>query len=165
MCGLLNEETWRVDQHFVETGWFEDFLWRGLGVGGVDWRWSIFERGFRLFRDGYYKLYFTTLIWLIISVQTEMLYHLLIFTYAFSLFHFMEKILKVLYFINSLFKGAMKLYFMHYLCVVIILFNTGLYKSAFSPDTFGKLFFCLSVLFALCWIWGTLHKHYSICIA
>ena len=79
-----------------------------------------------------------------------MLYHLLIFTYAFSLFHFMEKILKVLYFINSLFKAAMKLYFMHYLCVVIILFNTGLYKSAFSPDTFGKLFFCLSVLFALC---------------
>ena len=25
--------------------------------------------------------------------------------------------------------------------------------------------FCLSVLFALCWIWCTLHKHYNICIA
>ena len=132
-CG--NRVVWRFS---LEGGW-------GLGGGGVDWRWSIFERGFKLFRDGYYKLYFTTLIWLIISVQTEMLYHLLFFTYAFSLFHFMENFWEVFYFINSLFKGAMKLYFMHYLCVVIILFNTGLYKSAFSPDTFGKLF-CLSFL-------------------
>ena len=37
--------------------------------------------------------------------------------------------------------------FTHYSCVVIILFNTGLYKSVFSTYSFGKLFFCLSVLF------------------
>ena len=30
------------------------------------------------------------------------------------------------------FKGATILYFMYYLCVVIILFDTDLYKSAFS---------------------------------
>ena len=43
-------------------------------------------------------------------------------------------------------KGATKFYFTHYACVVIILFNMGLYKSAFSTDSFGKLAFCLSVL-------------------
>ena len=36
------------------------------------------------------------------------------------------------------FKGAMKLYFMYYSRVVIILFSTGLYKSAFSTYSFGK---------------------------
>ena len=35
-------------------------------------------------------------------------------------------------------KGATKLYFMYYSCVVIILFSTGLYKSAFSTCSFGK---------------------------
>ena len=35
--------------------------------------------------------------------------------------------------IKSIIKGATKLYFTHYSCVVIILFNTGSYKSAFSP--------------------------------
>ena len=35
-------------------------------------------------------------------------------------------------------KGATKLYFMHYSCVVIILFSTGLCKSAFSTYSFGK---------------------------
>ena len=45
------------------------------------------------------------------------------------------------------FKGAMKLYFTDYLCVVIILFNTGLYKSAFFTESFGKLVLCLSALF------------------
>ena len=39
------------------------------------------------------------------------------------------------------FKGATKLYFTHYSCVVIILFNMGLYKSVFSMDSFGKLVF------------------------
>ena len=47
----------------------------------------------------------------------------------------------------ELLKGATKLYFTHYLCVIIILFNTGLYKYAFFTDSFGKgfLFF-----FAFC---------------
>ena len=35
-------------------------------------------------------------------------------------------------------KGATKLYFMHYLRVVIILFSMGLYKSAFSTYCFDK---------------------------
>ena len=38
-------------------------------------------------------------------------------------------------------KGATKLYFLHYSCVVIILFNTGLQKSVFSIYSFGKLVF------------------------
>ena len=37
-------------------------------------------------------------------------------------------------------KGATKLHFSHYF-VVIILFNTGLYKSVFSNNSFGKHFF------------------------
>ena len=36
-------------------------------------------------------------------------------------------------------KGAKKLCFTHYSCVVIILFNTGLYKSAVSTYFFAKL--------------------------
>ena len=35
-------------------------------------------------------------------------------------------------------KGAAKLYFMYYSCVVIILFNMGLYKSAFSTYYFVR---------------------------
>ena len=38
-------------------------------------------------------------------------------------------------------KGAMKLYFTQYSCVVITLFNTGLYESVFSTFSFGKLVF------------------------
>ena len=38
-------------------------------------------------------------------------------------------------------KGATKLYFMFYFRVVIILFSTGLYKSAFSTYDFGKTSF------------------------
>ena len=34
--------------------------------------------------------------------------------------------------------GATKLYFRHYACAVIILFNTGLYKSIFSTYSFGN---------------------------
>ena len=48
------------------------------------------------------------------------------------------------------FKGATKLYFTNYACVVIIMFNTSLYKSVFSADAFGKLTFCFSTLLALC---------------
>ena len=33
--------------------------------------------------------------------------------------------------------------------MVIILFNTGLYKSVFSTHSFGKLVFCLSALFVI----------------
>ena len=44
-------------------------------------------------------------------------------------------------------KGATKLYFTHYSCVVIILFSTRLYQSVFSTYSFGKLVFCLSALF------------------
>ena len=44
--------------------------------------------------------------------------------------------------------GAQKLSFMRYLRAVIILFNLGLYKSAFF-DSFGKLVFCLSALFCV----------------
>ena len=43
-------------------------------------------------------------------------------------------------------KGAMKLYFMHHLCVIIIWFNTDLYKSAFPTYYFENLVFCLSAL-------------------
>ena len=38
-----------------------------------------------------------------------------------------------------LIKGATKLYFTHYSCVVIILSNTGLHKSSFSTDSYRKL--------------------------
>ena len=48
---------------------------------------------------------------------------------------------------DTFFKGARKSFFMHYSCVVIILFNTGLHKSVFSTYSFGKLVFCLSALF------------------
>ena len=43
-----------------------------------------------------------------------------------------------------LFNGATKLYFMHYLRVVIILISTGLYKSIFSTYFFGKTRFLYS---------------------
>ena len=46
-----------------------------------------------------------------------------------------------------LLKGATKFYFTHYPCEVIILFNTGLYKSVFSTYSFGKLVFYLSAYF------------------
>ena len=52
---------------------------------------------------------------------------------------------------DTFFKGATKLFFMHYSCVVIILlflfYFTGLHKSVFSNYSFGKLVFCLSALF------------------
>ena len=45
------------------------------------------------------------------------------------------------------FKGATKLYFMNYFCVVIFLLITDLYKSAFSTCSFKKT---LSFLFVFC---------------
>ena len=62
------------------------------------------------------------------------------------------------------FKGATKLYSTHCSCVVTILFNAGLYKSAFSTDSFGKLVACTSVPFALCPIPWNFHKPYNICM-
>ena len=47
--------------------------------------------------------------------------------------------------LNEEIKGATKLYFMYYSCVVIILFSTGLYKSAFSTCFLVKRGFRLSV--------------------
>ena len=44
-------------------------------------------------------------------------------------------------FSNTFFKGATKLHFTDYSRVVIILFSTGLYKSAFSTYSFGKITF------------------------
>ena len=53
---------------------------------------------------------------------------------------------------GSYIKGATKLYFTLYLCVVIISYSTGLPKSAFSTYYFGKLVFRPSVfyLFSVC---------------
>ena len=45
------------------------------------------------------------------------------------------------------FKGARKLSFTHYSFVVFILFNTGLWKSAFSTNSFRKIVFYRSALF------------------
>ena len=40
--------------------------------------------------------------------------------------------------------GTTKFYFMHYLCEVIILFITDLFKSAFSAYSFKRnIFFCV----------------------
>ena len=48
-----------------------------------------------------------------------------------------------------MFKGAPKLYFAHFLCVTIIFYNTGLSKSTFSINYFGKLVFYLCFLAVL----------------
>ena len=57
-----------------------------------------------------------------------------------------------------------EIYFMYHSCVVIILFNTGLYKSAFPIDSLEKLVSCLSAVFALCQIRCNLHKLYNMCM-
>ena len=54
---------------------------------------------------------------------------------------------------RSSFKGTTKLYFTHYSCAVIILFNTGLSKSAFSTYLFRKLVvlsYCTFCVYILC---------------
>ena len=48
-------------------------------------------------------------------------------------------------------KRATKSYFTHYMLVVIILFNTGLYESAISTYSFAKLLF-------LCFIWFSVYS-------
>ena len=44
------------------------------------------------------------------------------------------------------FEGATKSYFTYYSCVVIVLFDTASYRSAFTTVAFRKLVFHLSVL-------------------
>ena len=60
------------------------------------------------------------------------------------------------------------MYFTHYSCVIMIIFNTGLYKSAFSAYSFGKLVFvvCRFLYFlpVLCQIRRDLCKRYNFCI-
>ena len=51
---------------------------------------------------------------------------------------------------TQLIKRATKLYFMHTSCVVIIFFNTELYKFGFSIYPFKKLIFDLSLLSVFC---------------
>ena len=65
---------------------------------------------------------------------------------------------------TACFKGATKLYFTHYSCGVIILYNTGLEKSAFSPYSFGKLVFRLFVFSAYTVFLFYLRKLYKIYI-
>ena len=66
--------------------------------------------------------------------------------------------------------GAKKCYFTHYLCVVIISFNAGSYKSAFITCSFGKLAFWISALFVLfallilSWIRCNVHKLSKFCM-
>ena len=47
-------------------------------------------------------------------------------------------------------KGATRLYFTHYICVVIILFNTGSCYSANSTYSFAKLLFLSDYKFLSC---------------
>ena len=64
----------------------------------------------------------------------------------------------------NLIKGATKLYVTHYLSVAIILFNTVLYKFAFSTYSFGKPFFTFLILFCKLKLKCKLHTLSSICI-
>ena len=47
---------------------------------------------------------------------------------------------------NSIFKGALKLNFMHLSCVAIILSSLGLFMSEFSTHPHTKVVFGLAVL-------------------
>ena len=66
-----------------------------------------------------------------------------------------------------LYKGATKLYFVHYLCVVIILFNADSYKSSFSTCSFEKLNFHLSMEHFVCSVLNSMWfsvTFYNICV-
>ena len=74
-----------------------------------------------------------------------------VFFYCVIIFHetsylLMAKFILMLIIISTL-HGATKLHFTDYSCVVFILFNTGLCKSALLTNSFGKLVFHRSVLF------------------
>ena len=51
---------------------------------------------------------------------------------------------------SNLFEGATKFYFMHYSCVVIILFITDLYKFTISTYYFEKTSFLFCVFCLIC---------------
>ena len=51
--------------------------------------------------------------------------------------------------LHCILKGDSKLYFTHYLCVVIISFNLVLYKFVISTYFFVKFFSCLCVFYVL----------------
>ena len=59
----------------------------------------------------------------------------------------------------SFVKGATKLYFTLYSCVVIVLFNTALCRSAFSTVSFRKLVFFVFQ----CFLWMKTLKYASSC--
>ena len=61
-------------------------------------------------------------------------------------------------------KGATKSYFSHHSCVVIVLFNTDLCRSAFSTISFGKLFFSFCVFCAFCFESNALNQCIKICV-
>ena len=62
-------------------------------------------------------------------------------------------------------KGATKSNFTHYSCVVIVLFNTSLYRSAFSTVSFGKLFFKSFCVFCVfCFESTVLNQDIKICV-
>ena len=86
------------------------------------------------------------------GISTSFISYDVIFAKALNRVKTCKKNAAVKWYVISSVKGATKLYFTHYSCVVIILFNTGLYKSAFSISSFGKLVFCLSAPFVLCLI-------------
>ena len=98
------------------------------------------------------------------GISTSFISYDVIFAKALNRVKTCKKNAAVKWYVISSVKGATKLYFTHYSCVVIILFNTGLYKSAFSISSFGKLVFCLSAPFVLCLIWYNLDKVCNICL-
>ena len=53
-------------------------------------------------------------------------------------------------------KGATKLYFTHYSCAVMILFNNGLCKSVFSTFSLENLFFLSFWVFCVLYLFLTL---------
>ena len=64
----------------------------------------------------------------------------------------------------QVFKGATNLNFMRYLCVVIILFNTDLYESAFPSYSFKNLALRFSVFCIFCLFYFELDVIYNICL-
>ena len=59
-------------------------------------------------------------------------------------------------------KGTTKLYFTHYSCVVIVLFNTGWF--AFSTISFRKLVFRFCAFCDFCFELNVLNQDIKICV-
>ena len=62
-----------------------------------------------------------------------------------------------------MFKAATKPYFTLYSCVVTVLFNTNLCRSAFSTVFFGKLDFRLCPFCVFCFESNVLNQDLEIC--